>query len=417
MGIITVAKLEPDMVMAEDLESRYGRFLLAKGTVLTSKHIKTFRTWGVVEVDIEGISQADIESSAMAQLDPATIETAEVMVRERFQQVDLDHPVNHELFRLCALRKANEIQRGEQEGSNEYHEFSEADTDDNEILESTTTKMKPHEFIRKDIKLSTLPTIFMQIDETIKKPDSSAKNIANVIGGDPNLSAQLLRIVNSAFYGFPSRIDTLSRAVAIIGTRQLSTLAMGVNIISTFKNIPSDLIDMGSFWKHSISCGVIARILAGYKNIVNTERLFVAGLLHDIGRLLFYNYAPAESKNSLLKAKLSNNLLHKVEHETIGFDHAEIGALLLKKWKLPVSLETIVKYHHNPKKARNPLETAVVHLADIMTNALGMGSSGERFVPPLDPDAWETIGLSVNILGLTIDQMDPQVEESFRIFR
>ena len=138
----------------------------------------------------------------------------------------------------------------------------------------------------------------------------------------------------------------------------------------------------------------------------------MAGLRHDIGRMILYNSAPINARNALLKAKHSNSLLYKMEHETMDFDHTQIGGMLLEKWKLPISLENIVEYHHTPQKSQNPLEPAIVHLADIMTNALGMGSSGERFVPPLDPDAWELIDLSTNILALTINQMDRQVEET-----
>jgi putative nucleotidyltransferase with HDIG domain len=255
----------------------------------------------------------------------------------------------------------------------------------------------------------------MQINSTIEKPNSSANDIAKVISRDTGLSARLLKIVNSPFYGFPSKIDTLSRAVTIVGTKQLSTLAMGLNIINVFNNIPSDLINMQSFLEHSIVCGIISRILASYKNIQNSERLFVAGLLHDIGRMILYNSAPVHAREALIKAKQFNSLLFKTEQETLGFDHTQIGGLLLKKWKLPISLENIVKYHHTPQKSQNPLEPAIVHLADIMTNALGMGSSGERLVPPLDPDAWELIDLSTNILALIINQMDRQVEETFQL--
>lgn len=258
--------------------------------------------------------------------------------------------------------------------------------------------------------------IFSKINKTILKPNSSANEIGMIISKDTSLSARLLKIVNSAFYGFPSRIDSISRAVAIIGTRQLSSLAAGVTVVNMFKDIPSDIVDMKSFWKHSIACGVNARIIASYQGIQNTERLFVSGLLHDIGRLILYNYAPDQSTYALAKAKRTNIMLNKVEYEDLDFDHAEIGGLLLKKWKLPVLIEDAVTYHHSPQKSQYLLEAAIVHLADIMANATGIGSSGERFVSPLNSDAWECIGLSTNILDLTIKQADHYLEEIFRFF-
>jgi HD-like signal output (HDOD) protein len=182
--------------------------------------------------------------------------------------------------------------------------------------------------------------------------------------------------------------------------------------LKVFKKIPSRLIDMRSFWEHSIACGIAARIIAGYKNIQNTERLFVAGLLHDIGRLVLYSTIPIHARTALVNARSTHTLLHEAEHSLMGFDHTEIGECLLKKWRLPVSLENMVKYHHVPQESKDPLEPAIIHLADIISNALETGSSGERLVPPLDPEAWQCIDVSPNVLAFTIAQMDHQITET-----
>ena len=110
-------------------------------------------------------------------------------------------------------------------------------------------------------------------------------------------------------------------------------------------------------------------------------------------------------------ARYSKKLLFKSEQEIMGLDHAKIGGLLLKKWQLPLALENIIKYHHSPESSNDPLEPGIVHLADIITNADGFGSSGERFVPALIPDAWDSIHLSPNVISLSLNQMDRQVEE------
>ncbi|MBW2340904.1 MAG: HDOD domain-containing protein [Deltaproteobacteria bacterium] len=415
MGIINVAELKPEMVLAEDLRNLDGRFVLAKGTKLTKKHLRILRMWGVIEANIRRVSRKDVEENTIAQLDPAVIEEVKNLTGERFQHADLEHPPVRELYRLCCLRRArgrSGITLRENLGP---HDTAKKQIDSNRLSNDGATTIDPHELIRNDIKLPSLPTIYLQISEAINRPNSSARDIAKVISKDTSLSARLLKIVNSTFYGFPSKIDTLSRAVTIIGTMQLSTLALGMNIIRVFKRIPSHLIDMKSFWEHSLACGINARIIAGYKKIQNTERLFVAGLLHDIGRLLLYSNAPLHAKNALLSAKYGNTLLYKAEYEIMGFDHSKIGGLLLKKWKLPISLENSVRHHHSPHRSKDPLEPAIVHLADIMTNALARGSSGERFVPPLSPDAWECIGLSSNILSSTIRQTDRQIEEIIQL--
>lgn len=417
MGLVTINKIEQGMVLGEDLKDRNGRFLLPSGANLTARHIKMLKMWGVIEANIEGIDQEDVEDNAISEMNPETIEMAEKMVRGRFRYSNTDHPATQVLFRFCTLQKAMKMQSDHPKQNAESNDRSGSNVETIEIPELISDKIDFNKFIERHIlKLPTLPMIFSRINKTILKPNSSANEIGRIISKDTSLSARLLKIVNSAFYGFPSRIDSISRAVAIIGTRQLSSLASGVTVVDMFKDIPSDIIDMKSFWKHSIACGVNARLIASYQGIQNTERLFLSGLLHDIGRLILYNYAPDHSTYALAKAKRTNIMLNRVEYEDLDFDHAKIGGLLLKKWKLPVLIEHAVTYHHSPHKSQYLLEAAIVHLADIMANAAGIGSSGERFVSPLDSDAWECIGLSTNILDLTMKQADHHIEEIFKFF-
>ena len=399
------------MVLADDLTDRMGRLLITRGAVLTEKYLKICKMWGVVEAQIEGVSGDDINASALNDFDPAEIAIASESVHKRFCHTDMEHPAIRELVRLCILRTA--------EGKNiDPDHFSQ----DSRIKEETTEAQKkkpvnanPLKFIGEHTKLSTLPDIYSQLIDAIAKPNSSNYDIENVISKDTNLSARLLKIVNSAFYGYPSKIDTLSRAVNIIGTRQLSTLAMGINIINIFNKIPSGIINMKMFWKHSVLCGICARILAGYKNIQNTERLFTAGLLHDIGRLVCYNYLPQESLYAVMKAKKSRQLLYLTERDVFNIDHATIGGSLLNRWQMPLSLEDMVCYHHEPQKSKNQMESSILHLADIMANAMGIGTSGERLIPPLHREAWMRLGMTPNILSLTIEQADYQLEDVFKV--
>ncbi len=416
MGIINLAEIKPGMVLADDLKHNNGRFLLSRGSKLTSKNIRIFKMWGVIEADIEGVTQNDVEENVISQIEPAIVEAAEKKVRKRFVHTNLKHPAISELFRCCKIRTVNEIKSKDPVDILNIQELASSNEIEDTIVEDTTSPVNPVELIEQDINLPTLPAVFMQINDTIQNPTSSANDIGNVIGKDINLSAKLLRIVNSAFYGFPKKVDTLTRAVAILGTRQLSTLAIGINILTAFNDIPNCIMDMKSFWMHSIACGTISRIIANHQGIQNTERLFLAGLLHDIGRLVLYNYAPVNARNAIQKARCNNRLLFDLEPETMNCDHTTVGALLLKKWRLPKSLENAVKYHHSPKNSNDLLEPSIVHLANIITIALNIGSSGEHLVPPLEPEAWKCVGLSPNILSLTIDQLDNQLEELLGVF-
>ena len=269
------------------------------------------------------------------------------------------------------------------------------------------------DLMKGTLEIPSLPMIFTRIDEAVNNPRSSLADIGRVISEDSSLTARLLKIVNSAFYSFPSKIETISRAVTVVGTQQLRDLALATSVMKLFQGIPPDLINMEAFWKHSIACGVAARVLAAHKREANIERFFVAGILHDIGRLVLCMKDPDWMRSALGRCHASGELLYKVENEELGFDHASLGRVLLENWKLPASLVETVAYHHNPEAAaRFPIEAAVVHLADIIAHAMQLGSSGERFVPPLSPLAWERAGMSAGQLPAAIEQIDRQYREA-----
>jgi HD-like signal output (HDOD) protein len=273
----------------------------------------------------------------------------------------------------------------------------------------------PRDLLRGYVEVSSLPTIHLRLEEAINNPKKSMSDIAKVIREDPGLTARLLRIVNSAFYNFPSKVETISQAVTIVGTQQLSALALATSVMKMFKGLQSNLVSMDSFWRHSIACGLAARVLATMRRDNNAERFFVAGMLHDIGRLILYTKLTDKSGEILHHARTTPMLLYEAEREALGFTHAVVGGLLLQTWKLPTSLEEIVMYHHNPISAtRFPMETAIVHLSDIIVHAMDLGSSGETFVPPLDPSAWEKLGLHPSVLGSVEEQVDRQYHDALQ---
>jgi HD-like signal output (HDOD) protein len=139
-----------------------------------------------------------------------------------------------------------------------------------------------------------------------------------------------------------------------------------------------------------------------------TEQLFVSGLLHDLGRLILYLHFPEESRHVLNRSRKYKNLLRKEEQDYLGYDHAQLGHHLMKQWKLPLILENNVLYHHTPSMARQPIPAAIVHVADAIVNSLGIGSSGEELVPPLDMAAWENLDLPLSSLDTIIGQATHQ---------
>lgn len=424
MAFVKVSHLKPDMLVCSDLKDRNGRLLVAAGTKLTEQHIRIIKIWGVVEADVGGASEQDAVSLPDEASKPVILKAAEEAVTEQFRFNDRDNAIISELFTIGCRWKSAQMARNNSAGNAPQvplgHGRAAPERGDAPDGKPRTFQDKPFDHIRKlirqDIKLTTLPAIYTRINEAIMRPHSSSSDIADLISKDTSLAARLLKLVDSSFYGYPSRIGSLSRAVSIVGTNQLSMLAFGIDVAGAFKNIPSTYINMDSFWRHSIACGIIARLIAATKNIQNTERLFVAGMLHDIGRLVVYHYMPQCSVEILERARDTCSLLCRVEKEYLGGDHAEIGGMLLQIWKLPQSLENAVRYHNMPRESQNGLEPAIVHIADVTAKAIGVGSSGDYFVPQLDGGAWKQVGLSVNGLEPIVDQTDHQLEETFRLF-
>jgi putative nucleotidyltransferase with HDIG domain len=268
---------------------------------------------------------------------------------------------------------------------------------------------RPEDLIRGTVEVGTVQTMYHRLVQVIDHPLSSAADVGKVIAEDPGLTARLLRIVNSPIYGFPSRIDTVTQAISIVGMTQLRDLAVGTSFMKLFSNVPSHLVDMASFWRHSIACGLAARFLAAQRREANVERFFVAGLLHDIGRPIIFMRAPLEAAAALLEANRTGQPLYQLEQKLLGFHHGAVGATLLDRWRLPGGLIEAVAWHHAPRlSSKHPLETAVVHVADVIANGLSLGSSGEHLVPSFEPTAWDLLDLSPIVLPGLFRQVELQ---------
>lgn len=272
--------------------------------------------------------------------------------------------------------------------------------------------LTPETLVNKSLELVSPPSTYAQLDTLIKDPNSSAEDISDVINTDPALVTRLLKVVNSPFYGFPSQINTISRAITIIGTRELTHLVLATSVIDAFKGIPSSLINMTEFWRHSLACAIAAKYLAKACGQRATERYFISGLLQNIGALVIYQSVPEMAREAINSAEFGHEVIYKAEQRILGFDHTDVGQALVKAWRLPNSLDEVVKCHHSPSQAVNfPLEVAVVHIADIMVSAAQLGHSGDTHVPPLDPDAWDLLGLDVKVIPEILQELTSQLDE------
>lgn len=261
------------------------------------------------------------------------------------------------------------------------------------------------------------PILYYRLREKLDDPDTTFDDLSAVIMTDTAMSARLLKIVNSAFYGFDDKVDTLTHALNIVGTEQLTDLALAAIVTSTFKGIPRDLINMETFWMHSIACGIAARKIARHIPGVEVEKMYLGGMLHDIGSLIIFKESPEDSKKILLRCQESGESLFKVEKEVLGYDHTEVGALLLTEWKLPERLVQMVRFHHQPAEAGDHLEEAcIIARADALVYEMKVGNSGEPGVPELDPKVSEIIPMSDEEMRVLKEEVSVQVDDTVRMF-
>ncbi len=255
------------------------------------------------------------------------------------------------------------------------------------------------------------PDVCMRLFELIHLPTTGAADIAKVIAVDPNLTARLLRMANSSFYNFSRKIDTISRAITVIGTTELYQLVLSISAVKTFAGVPNELVDMNTFWRHSVYTGLLSRTLAVRANILHPERLFVAGLMHDLGSLVLYHQRAQEMRDILLLANGDEELLYHAELEGLGFSHASVAAKLMEQWQLPASLVEAIHCHHEPEKAGNArIEAHLLHLANQLVNESEQGNfmAAPRADVRLGQSLLDTVGLSEDELFFAFEEAAEQ---------
>ncbi len=254
--------------------------------------------------------------------------------------------------------------------------------------------------------LPTLPDVVSKINRLVTDKNTSAGDISKVIESDVALSAKILKLVNSPFYGFPKRITTITYAVVILGFRAVRNLALSAFVFDAFKGKAIASFDIKDFWRHSICTAMLAGNLAKKFKPELAEDAFMAGLLHDLGKAIMCQYLPEDVEAAARLAREKGCLFIEAEKELHAYDHTQLGGLLLEKWNVPDALITASRHHHRPSLASTPrLVCSLVHLSDILARTLNLGSGGDDLVPALEPEAWEELGLTWDAIGEEMDQM------------
>ncbi len=260
--------------------------------------------------------------------------------------------------------------------------------------------MKIDELIDQIDKLVSVPDVYYRLESLIESPKSTVSDFQQVLGADMDLCARLLNIANSAFYSLPMQIDSIEKAITIIGTRQIREMVLVTAVMKTFNSLPLNVVDMNSFWKHSIAVGVMSKHIAQGSRMAQADKIYVPGLLHDIGRLVLYIKCQEEMTLLFHKRDAEDVSLLALEEDYFGFTHAEVGGKLLRKWNVPESIIEPVMQHHQPHNSfEYHRQSCAIYLADMVVMQHEFGHSGEAHIKEIDPSILKE-------LDLTLPQLD-----------
>ena len=261
------------------------------------------------------------------------------------------------------------------------------------------------ELAAKASNLITLPDIYLRLLKLLYDENSTAQQMADLIGLDAGLAARLLKIANSSFYSFPAEIETIHRAITVIGSRELSNLVLATSVAASFRGVPENLIDMDSFWRHNVDTAMVAHHLGRKLALRASERLFVVGLLHNIGKMVVLSESPVLARDALRVEFGQPPWEH--EHEVLGFTFADCGQQLLKIWGLPEVVVEGVACQHDPESAKiDPASAAIIHISNRTASFLELEAVGSQpldLVGTIDDSAWGISGVQEDDLSEAIE--------------
>lgn len=281
-------------------------------------------------------------------------------------------------------------------------------------MNATGTPEKLQQLVQTIRDLPALPEVVVRVMRMAEDPRSDAQAIARVIATDQAMAARVLKLANSAFYGLPRRVGTLSEAVVILGFRTIKNLAIAA---STFELLNREIagywLQRGELWRHSLACAIGAQLIARRARLPVSEEAFVAGLLHDIGKVAIDLFVRAQFDQIMERALQDRIPFVEAEQAVLGFNHAMAGGLIAEKWNLPPLLVSVIKYHHQPSSApdRDPM-ISVVHLADLLSITMGIGIGGDGLYYTLEDGTLAMFGLGQADIDELCEEIVDQVAQA-----
>ncbi|MDA3833232.1 MAG: HDOD domain-containing protein [Spirochaetales bacterium] len=258
--------------------------------------------------------------------------------------------------------------------------------------------------LREVKNLPTLPGIVAKLTRMAEDPDTTTEQMGKLISKDHILSAKLLKLVNSAFYGFPQKISSLSSAIILLGFNVIKSLIISASIFELMES--SDL----ELWEHSLGTAVVANVMAKRLGISAPEEVSTAGLIHDIGKVAIKMELPDEYEKIIKIVEQKQISVREAELFVRGIDPAEVGGWLAKSWFLPKKLVEPIAHHHGPKNAQEEsLACAILHFSDVVIRGLGYGHGADIWVPPLSKKAFEDLGIVADDFDEILDEIEEKL--------
>lgn len=370
-------KAQPGDVVTSDIVDSTGRVLMPNGATLTAQNLAILHQHGISHVEVR------------PPFNPVLADKARTLAVKYYAGHDLGVTPGPVLLGLRTEAELRRLEAGTSPLLRDCHGPIGLVPEPHELPSLCMDGFTPPE----------LPAVVLELQELLTAPNPSNQAVAEAIGRSPGLAARLLRLVNSPVYGLAGKVDTLFRAVTIVGLRDIGMLATGMAMIEQFGIIPRSVVDMRSFLEHCLGTAIAARALAETTRQVSAEKAFVSGLLHDIGRLYFFTAFPERSRFCIDSARKHGRTLQDEEKAYFGVDHCTLGRQLLMEWRMPPSLCLATAFHHHPFESRDPLLPGIVHLANVLVHATGLGTSGECGAPRVSPGILELIPVNPDQLA------------------
>ncbi len=260
-------------------------------------------------------------------------------------------------------------------------------------------------------KIPALPQIVVKLLELLQDPDTSAGQIESLIQKEPGLAAQVLKLVNSAFYAMPTPIGDIKRAVTILGFREIKNIVVANSVGKAFKGVKLPrCFNMTTFWRHSLVNACVTRYMAESSERPMEGDAFTLGLLHDIGKLILAAYAPEELEKVILVAEQKEIAFYDAEMEVLGTNHTELGSWLSDKWKMPTQLTEAIANHHNPSHFETHVLTASAHFGNYIASVKKMRCDGSFERMPLNNNVWNILNLKREMLRSVLDSVNKEIQ-------